>query len=46
MPQAKNVDEYINLQKAASASNPDCGNSHYNLAVAYLGQKKYQEAEG
>ena len=45
MPKAKNVEEYIALQKAAIASNPDCGTSHYNLAVALLGQKKYDEAE-
>ena len=41
----KNADEYISQQKAAIASNSECGNSHYNLAVAYLGQKKYAEAE-
>jgi tetratricopeptide (TPR) repeat protein len=33
------------MQQAAIASNPDCGSSHYNLAVGYLGQKKYEEAE-
>ena len=27
------------------ASNPDCGTTHYNLAVALLGQKRYDEAE-
>ena len=45
MPKAKNVDEYIAKQRAAIASNPDCGTSHYNLAVALLGQQKYDEAE-
>ncbi|MBW1889577.1 MAG: tetratricopeptide repeat protein [Deltaproteobacteria bacterium] len=45
MEKARNVDEYINQQKAAIAANPECGNSHYNLAVALLGQKKYDEAE-
>ena len=45
MPKAKNVEEYIARQEAAIASNPDCGTSHYNLAVALLGQKKYDEAE-
>ena len=45
MPQAKNVEEFIAKQRAAIASNPDCGNSHYNLAVALLGQKRYDEAE-
>ncbi|MCP3926527.1 MAG: tetratricopeptide repeat protein [Desulfobacterales bacterium] len=41
----KNAEEYIAKQKAALAQNAECGNSHYNLAVAYLGQKKYDEAE-
>ena len=45
MSKAKNVEEYIARQEAAIASNPDCGTSHYNLAVALLGQKKYDEAE-
>lgn len=27
------------------AQNPDCGTSHYNLAVALLGVKRYEEAE-
>ena len=45
MTKAKNVDEYIAQQRAAIAANPDCGTSHYNLAVALLGQKKYDEAE-
>lgn len=41
----KNVDEYIARYRAAVASNPDCGNSHYNLAVGLLGQRKFGEAE-
>ncbi len=45
MPKAKNVEEYIAMQRAAVASNPDCGTSHYNLAVGLMGQKKYNEAE-
>lgn len=45
MEKAKNVEEYIATQRAALASNPDCGTTHYNLAVALLGQKKYDEAE-
>ncbi|MBU1055353.1 MAG: tetratricopeptide repeat protein [Proteobacteria bacterium] len=45
MVQAKNVEEYIDMQRAAIASNPECGTSHYNLAVALIGQKKYDEAE-
>jgi tetratricopeptide (TPR) repeat protein len=45
MPKAKNVEEFIAAQRAAIASNPECGNSHYNLAVALIGLKKYDEAE-
>ena len=41
----KNAEEYIAKQKAALEQNEECGNSHYNLAVAYLGQKKYDDAE-
>ena len=40
-----NVEEYIAHHRAAIASNPDCGMSHYNLAVGLLGLKKYDEAE-
>ena len=45
MTQAKNADEFMAHQKAAIASNPECGNSHYNLAVGLMGQQKYDEAE-
>jgi len=45
MVQAKNVEEFIAQQRAAIAANPECGNSHYNLAVGLLGQRKYEEAE-
>src|SRR5210317_276080 len=45
MTKAKNADEYIALQRQAIAQNPECGNSHYNLAVALMGQKQYEEAE-
>jgi tetratricopeptide (TPR) repeat protein len=45
MSKAKNVEEYIARQQAALAGNPDCGTTHYNLAVALLGQRKYDEAE-
>ena len=44
MTKAKNADEYIALQRQAIAQNPECGNSHYNLAVALMGQKQYEEA--
>jgi len=45
MPKAKNVEEYIAHQQAAVAANPECGTSHYNLAIGLLGLKKYEEAE-
>ena len=45
MPKAKNVEEFIARQQAAIAANPDCGTSHYNLAIGLLGLKKYDEAE-
>lgn len=45
MVQAKNAEEYILQQRKAIAANPECGTSHYNLAVALLGLKKYEEAE-
>ena len=45
MKKAKNVQEYIAMQRAALARNPECGVSHYNLAVALLGLENYEEAE-
>jgi tetratricopeptide (TPR) repeat protein len=45
MVKAKNADEYIAQVRQGIASNPECGTSHYNLAVALMGQKKYEEAE-
>jgi tetratricopeptide (TPR) repeat protein len=45
MTKAKNVQEYIASQKSAIATNPECGTSHYNLAIGLLGLKKYEEAE-
>jgi tetratricopeptide (TPR) repeat protein len=45
MTRAKNADEFIARQRQAIAQNPECGTSHYNLAIALMGQKKYDEAE-
>ena len=45
MPQEKNAKEYIAKYRAALASNSECSMSHYNLAVALLGIKEYDEAE-
>ncbi len=45
MAQARNVHEYIEKQREAVAGNPECGTSHYNLATALLGLRKFDEAE-
>ena len=45
MQQAKNAKEYIASMRAALASNAECGATHYNLAVALLGIKEFDEAE-
>lgn len=45
MVKARNAEEYIAQMRTALASNPDCGTTHYNLAVALMGQRKYEEAE-
>jgi len=45
MDKAKNVEEYIARQREAIAANPECGNSHYNLAIGLIGLKQYEEAE-
>jgi tetratricopeptide (TPR) repeat protein len=41
----KDVDEYIETHKAAVDKNPECGTSHYNLALGYLGQRRFEDAE-
>ena len=45
MDKPKDVDEYISTHKSAVDQNPECGNSHYNLAVGYVGQRRFEEAE-
>jgi tetratricopeptide (TPR) repeat protein len=45
MAKAKNANEFIARQRLAIAQNPECGTSHYNLAIALMGQNKYDEAE-
>ena len=42
MPKAKDVDEYIATHKEAIGQNPECGNSHYNLAVALIGKRQFE----
>lgn len=41
----KNVDEHIAQLRLALAGNPECGTTHYNLAVALMGKQEYSEAE-
>ena len=43
MAETKTVEEYILQQRAALASNPECGTTHYNLGVALLSQKKIND---
>ena len=45
MQKPKDADEFIARQRAAIAANPDCGTSHYNLAIALMGKQQYQEAK-
>lgn len=41
----QNVDEHIAQLRLALAGNPECGTTHYNLAVALMGKQEYSEAE-
>ncbi len=41
----QNVDEKIAQLRQGIAKNPECGTSHYNLAVALMGKQEYAEAE-
>ncbi|PID74014.1 MAG: hypothetical protein CSB33_00715 [Desulfobacterales bacterium] len=45
MEKAKDVDEYIARHRQIIEDNPDCGASMYNLAVALIAKKEYNEAE-
>ncbi|MDA3787425.1 MAG: tetratricopeptide repeat protein [Desulfobacula sp.] len=42
---SNNADEYIAKLKHQLAQNDECGTTHYNLAVAYMGKQEYVEAE-
>ena len=42
---SKNVDEHIAKLKTNLVHNDECGTTHYNLAVAYMGKQEYVEAE-
>lgn len=41
----KNADEHIANLRQTLLSNPECGTTHYNLAVALLGKQEFAEAE-
>ena len=41
----QNSDEYIAKLRSQLTENSDCGNNHYNLAVALMGRKEYDAAE-
>jgi len=40
-----NADEYIAKLKNQIIQNEECGTTHYNLAVAYMGKQEYADAE-
>jgi tetratricopeptide (TPR) repeat protein len=42
---ATNVDEYIAEQNDHLKKNPNCANTQYNLGMAYLSKRMFQEAE-
>jgi tetratricopeptide (TPR) repeat protein len=46
MEKPKNAEDYIAQLKAQIAMNDGCSVSHYNLAVALMGLKRYEDAEG
>lgn len=41
----QNADEQIARLREALSRNPECGTTHYNLAVALLGKQEFAEAE-
>jgi tetratricopeptide (TPR) repeat protein len=44
-PRYKDAHEHIDDMRQALSGNPECGTSHYNLAVALLGAQRFAEAE-
>ncbi|MCP4118310.1 MAG: tetratricopeptide repeat protein [Desulfobacteraceae bacterium] len=42
---SRNAEEYIASLRAGLTENTECGTSHYNLAVALMGQQEYDQAE-
>lgn len=45
MEQFENIDDYIADLKGKLEKNATCGNTHYNLGVAYLSRRDFAEAE-
>ncbi|MCD4743828.1 MAG: tetratricopeptide repeat protein, partial [Desulfobacteraceae bacterium] len=41
----KDIDEHIAYLRSQLTQNTECGTTHYNLAVALMGKKEYDEAE-
>ena len=41
----QNADERIAQLRQQLVGNPECGTTHYNLAVALMGKEEYREAE-
>lgn len=41
----KDADEHIAMLRGQLGDNSECGTTHYNLAVAFLGKQEYVEAE-
>ena len=44
-PKPQNADEYIAQLRNQLVQNSECGNTHYNLAVALMGKEEFGEAE-
>ena len=43
--QAQNIDDYIAELEAKLEKNDQCASSHYNLGVAYLSKRRYDQAK-
>jgi len=42
---SNNVDDHIAYLRSQLSRNPECGTTHYNLAVALMGKQEYAAAE-
>lgn len=45
MTQSQNIDDYIADLEDKLVKNDQCANSHYNLGVAYVSKRRYEEAK-